>query len=127
MKYIFLSFLLLSACAPWRGPLPLRAAGGEAAEGVLAMDEAAWQLVSLQGYRLERADGRLGVEAELVNLSSLDLNIQVRTVFRDKEGVLVDQGGIWEMLVLPGSGSRLYRAASLSERAVSAQVEIKTP
>jgi|WetSurMetagenome_2_1015567.scaffolds.fasta_scaffold817805_1 hypothetical protein len=116
-----------SGCA-WKGPLPLQTLGAPQVDNVIAIDEAAYKLVALRNHHVSRTvDKRMEVELELLNLSSADLNIQVRTVFRDGEGMLLAEAGVWQMMVLPGSGSSLYKVASLSEKAASAQIEVKTP
>lgn len=119
--------ILFAACVPWHGPQALQTMSGKESQDIFAMNAAASQLVAVQSYKVEHLDGRLGVHAELVNLSSLDLAIQVRTIFLDKDQVLLEESGHWEMLVIPGAGSRLYQCASLSDRAMTAQVEVKTP
>ena len=123
-----LAGLLLMGCS-WRGPAPLQTPRGvDETSSVLAMDKAAWQLVALNQVQAEReADGRLRVVLELANLSSLELAVQVQTVFRDKEGALYGDETNWQMVVLPGSANYRYDVVSLRPDADSFKVQLKTP
>lgn len=120
--------LVLAACG-WRGPEPVQTWSHlEPVHNVIALDEAAWQLVSLSDYQIERGeDGRLDVVLELANLSSLDVEVQLQTVFRDGEGRLLSDETGWQMMVLPGSGSSRYEVRSLSVEAETFVVQVKTP
>jgi hypothetical protein len=92
------------------------------------LDEAAWRLVSLSDYQVARGDdGRLDVVLELANLSALDVEVQVQTVFRDGQGQLLSDETGWQMMVLPGNGSSRYEVRSLSTDAESFVVQVKTP
>ena len=67
------------------------------------------------------------VRLELANLSSLDLDVQVQTLFRDEAGMPTQDSPPFEMLVLPGNGSRPYEVSSLQPGVQSFTVQIKTP
>ncbi len=123
-----LGLALFVACS-WRGPTPVQAWSHlDPVSNVIALDEAAWRLVSLSDYQVARGeDDRLEVVLELANLSSLDLEIQVQTVFRDGDGRLISDETNWRMLVLPGSGSARYEVRSLSAEAESFVVQVRTP
>ena len=120
--------LLLGGCA-WHGPKdaqvwPELTAGPD----VVTLDKAAYTLVAVQNKKVERlADGRTEVRLELANLSAKDLPIQVQTLFRDAGGTLLDDATPFEMIVLPGNGSKLYKATSLKPGAATYTVQIKTP
>ena len=120
--------MLLMACA-WRGPAPVQTWSHlEPVGNVIALDEAAWRLVSLSDYQVARGDdGRLDVVLELANLSALDVEVQVQTVFRDGEGRLLSDETGWQMMVLPGNGSSRYEVRSLSTDGESFVVQVKTP
>lgn len=121
--------LSLAACGSWRGPKPLQAwkAVGKSPD-VVALDEAAHALVAVQTREVERsADGRMAVRLELANLSDKDLNVQVRTLFRDKKGTPLGDTTPFEMVTLPGLGSSIYEASSFSESAAAFTVSVKTP
>ena len=119
---------LLVACG-WRGPSPVQTWSHiEPVGNVIALDEAAWRLVSLSDYQVARGDdGRLDVVLELDNLSALDVEVQVQTVFRDGQGQLLSDETGWQMMVLPGNGSSRYEVRSLSTDAESFVVQVKTP
>mgnify|MGYP006928156348 CR=1 FL=1 len=125
---VALALLLLVACG-WRGPEAVQTWSHlEPVHNVIALDEAAWQLVSLSDYQIERGeDGRLDVVLELANLSSLDVEVQLQTVFRDGEGRLLSDETGWQMVVLPGNGSSRYEVRSLSVEAETFVVQVKTP
>jgi uncharacterized protein YcfL len=123
-----LSLAMVVGCG-WRGPSPVQTFPGVASSvDVVALDKAAWQLVAVQNRSVTTApDGRLTIKLELANLSSLDLDVQVQTFFRDAEGLPVRDNPPFEMIVLPGSGSRLYQVSSLQPHSGSFTVQIKTP
>lgn len=120
--------LLLSGCG-WTGPMNAQTWSDVAAgPDVITLDKAAYKLVAVQNKSTERLqDGRLEVRLELANLSSKDLPVQVQTLYRDEAGVLLDDATPFEMIVLPGNGSKLYKATSLKAAAASYTVQIKTP
>lgn len=128
-RILSLGLLVLLVACGWRGPTPVQAWSHlEPVSNVIALDEAAWRLVSLSDYQVNRGeDDRLEVVLELANLSSLDLEIQVQTVFRDSEGRLISDETNWRMLVLPGSGSARYEVRSLSVEAETFVVQVRTP
>ena len=119
---------LLVACG-WRGPTAIQTWSHlEPVPNVIALDEAAWRLVSLSDIQVKRSDdGRLDVVLELANLSDKQLEVQVQTVFRDAQGGLISDETNWRMVVLPGSGSTRYEVRSLSTEAASFVVHVKTP
>ncbi len=119
---------LLVSCG-WRGPTAIQTWSHlEPVPNVIALDEAAWKLVSLSDIQVDRADdGRLDVVLELANLSDRDLEVQVQTVFRDAEGGLISDETNWRMMVLPGNGSARYEVRSLSTQAASFVVQVRTP
>ena len=119
---------LVAGCG-WRGPAPLQTFPG-VTQGVdvVALDEAAWKLVAIQNRSVTTApDGRMIVKLELANLSALDLDVQVQTLYRDAQGLPIQDNPPFEMLVLPGNGSRLYESSSLQPNPGSFTVQIKTP
>lgn len=120
--------LLLVACG-WRGPKDLQTWPGVKNGGaMIALDKAAHKLVAVQDRTVEAgADGRLHVRLELANLSDKDLTVQVQTIFRDDGGALLDDSTPFEAIVLPGNGSKLYERTSLSPKAASFLVQVKTP
>ena len=120
--------LLLVACG-WHGPQALQTWPGiDQNDDVVALDKAAWKLVAVQALQTDKTDdGRLHVKFELANLSSIDLAVQVQTLFRDTTGMLTGDETAFEMVVLPGGGSKLYEATSLKTTAASFTVQVKTP
>ncbi len=117
-----------AGCA-WKGPAEAQTwSGVKAGPDVITLDKAAYKLVAVQNKTIERlGDGRLEVRLELANLSSKDLSVQVQTLYRDKDGVLLDDATPFEMVTLPGNGSKLYKATSLKPTAETYTVQIKTP
>lgn len=118
----------LVACG-WKGPAEVQTwPGVEPGPDVIALDKAAYKLVAVQNKVVEKTDdGRLKLRIELANLSSLDLSVQVQTLYRDGEGMLTGDATPFEMIVLPGNGSKLYETAALKPSAESFTVQIKTP
>ena len=123
-----LPLLLLVACA-WRGPQVLQTYPGiEHGENVVALDQAAWQLVAIANSRVQTLDdGRMKLAFELANLSDKDLNVQVQTIFRDKDGMLTGDETGWQMVTLPGNGTKLYELESMRGDVGSFLVQVKTP
>ena len=119
--------LLLSGC--WHGPAPIQTARGvDSADHIITLDKAAWKLVALDSHRVERLeDGRLQIRLEVANLSSLDLEIQIQTIFRDAGGALTGEETPLEMIVLPGGGVKIYEVTSLQPGPSTFTVQIKTP
>jgi len=119
---------LLVGCGV-RVPAPLQTFPGvEASVDVVALDSAAYKLVAVQNRSVTSApDGRMVVKLELANLSALDLDVQVQTFFRDQAGLPVQDNPPFEMIVLPGGGSRLYEISSLQPNPGSFTVHVKTP
>lgn len=120
--------LALAACA-WRGPMPAQTFPGvDSTPAVMAMDRAAYKLVGVQALQaVPEGDARLRVTVEITNLSSLDLPVQVQTIFRDKDGMLTGDETNWQMIVLPGNGSSRYEVVSLTPSPGSYTVQIRTP
>lgn len=118
---------LLSGC--WRGPAPVQTFPGVArGVDVVALDEAAWQLVAIQSRSVStNPDGRMTIKLELANLSSLDVDIQVQALFRDAQGMPVAENPPFEMIVLPGGGSRLYEVSSVHAGTGSFTIQLQTP
>ncbi len=129
MKHLLIFLLLFSTACAWYGPAPAATVGGIQPYGnVLAMDRAVWRLVAAGSLRETRStDNRLGVELELHNLSTMDLSVQVRTVFRDKDGMPTNEQANWQMLVLPRGDSLLYESRSLTEGAQAYTIQIRSP
>jgi len=123
-----MALALLTACA-WRGPMPAQSYPGvESNDAVMTLDKAAYKLVAVRNSAISRGeDGALTVKLELVNLSSLDLAVQVQTLFRDEQGLPSGEDTPFEMIVLPGSGYKLYEVTSLKTSAADFTVQIKTP
>jgi len=97
-------------------------------DSVITLDKAAYKLVAVQAEANETLpDGRLKVKLELANLSALDLPVQIQTLFRDANGMLLGDATPFEMQVLPGNASALYETTSLAPGAASFTVQIKTP
>lgn len=120
--------LALAGCG-WHGPQTLQTWPGiDGNDDLIALDKAAWKLVAVRARQADKTeDGRLHVKLELANLSSLDLAVQVQTLFRDTTGMLTGDETPFEMVVLPGGGSKLYEATSLKTNATSFTVQVKTP
>ena len=129
VKAGLLALALLGAACGWRGPSPVATAGGiQPYDNVLAMDRAAWRYVAAGPMRESRSeDGRLGVELELYNLTGIDLTVQVRTVYRDRDGMPTRDQANWEMITIPRRSSWLYHSRSLDEASVSYTIEIRSP
>jgi hypothetical protein len=113
----------------WRGPAPVQTFPGVArGVDVVALDDAAWQLVAVQSRSVStNPDGRMTIKLELANLSALDVDIQVQALFRDGQGMPVAENPPFEMIVLPGGGSRLYEVRSLQPGSSSFTIQIQTP
>ncbi|MEL6347265.1 MAG: hypothetical protein AAFV53_29385 [Myxococcota bacterium] len=120
--------MLWVGCA-WRGPKPLQTFPKVAPSvQVVALDQEAYQLVAIQNQQVNALeDGRLQVQVELANLSSLDLDIQVQTTFRDSDGMPAGDSTPFEVLVIPGNGSKLYEVISVRTDPAMYTVQVKTP
>ena len=125
---VMLAALLLAGCA-WQGPAPLQTYPElEPSESVLAVDKAAWKLVALRHIQTDReADGRLRLTIELENLSSKDLPVQIKTVFRSADGRLTGDESSWQMVVLNGGATERYDMVSMTSEAGQFEVQVKTP
>ena len=114
----------LAACS-WRGPAPLQTEGFPTSPAAIAIDKAAWQLVALKNLDSSRGpEGHLQVAADLTNLSSKDLVVQVQVVF---EGALDVDESSWEVLVLPGGETTTYTKGALGTKTEQFSLRIKTP
>lgn len=125
---LLLGMLWLAGCA-WRGPAPLQTFPKVTPTiSVVALDEEAYRLVAIQDQQVEMLeDGRLKIRLELANLSNIDLDVQVQTMFRDADGALTGDATPFEMLVLPGNGSKLYEVISLQNDPSAYTIQVKTP
>lgn len=72
-------------------------------------------------------DGRMKVAIVLRNRSKKPLNVQVRTVFRDEEGLSTGDETNWEDIWLEPRQSQTYRAESKITFAESYTVEVRKP
>lgn len=128
VKRVILAAMFLVGCA-WKGPMAAQTwPGVEVGDSVITLDKAAYKLVAVQAEANETLpDGRLKVKLELANLSALDLPVQIQTLFRDANGMLLGDATPFEMQVLPGNASALYETTSLAPGAASFTVQIKTP
>ena len=122
-----LALSLLLGCGP-QIPAQLQTWPGVSSDDIVAMDKATYKLVAVRGRSVQALpDGRMRLELELANLSSLDLDVQIQTMFRDSSGMLQGEPTPYEIVVLPGDGSSLYAVTSLSVRPASFTVQLKIP
>lgn len=122
-----LAVLLLPAC--FKGPKPLRAAAGvDEAGDIVALHGKIYRKVEIANQVTRPLpDGRLEVRVELANRSRKDLPVQIQTVFRDGEGMLMSDSTAFEVVVLPAGGSKLYEVKSLQPGPASHLVQVRKP
>jgi hypothetical protein len=124
---VILALVMLLGCGP-QIPATLQTWPGVSADDIVAMDKETYRLVAVRGRSVQTLpDGRLRLELELANLSSLDLDVQIQTQFRDSRGMLLGEPTPYEIVVLPGDGSTLYAVTSLREQPAGFTVQLKIP
>jgi len=128
MVSVCLGAIWAVGCAAW-APTPAQTFPDlEPTSDVITLDKAAFKLVAVKALTADRTDeGRLAVRMELANLSDQDLPLQLQTLFRDEGEMLIGDQSPFEMVVLPGSGSKLYEVSSLNPKAATFTIQIKTP
>ncbi len=130
-RSVFLAALtvaMLSACASSRIRPVQSFVDPPAAGEVLVSDTESWRLVALAGHRAERdPEGRLAVRVQLRNLSSLDLPVEILTVFHGADGLAFEDELGWSNVVIPGHSEHQHRAVSKNQFATSFRVFVRTP
>ncbi len=121
---------LVSGCGPYRAS-HVDPDGVYASERVILLDRDLdpWILperVKVIEARLEEGEGGFPqVRLELANRRSKPTSMELRTVFRDRDGLPVHTSA-WKPAVVPGNATYSYTAVSTSKEAKDFQVQVKT-
>ena len=122
---LFAAILILSAC---RGPyVPVgKAPSVEDTEPVVLLDKSLKKRIAVDRTGLKTlADGRVQVVANLRNRTSSDLEIQVQTVFKDRDGVSTQEDSAWEMRFLAAHETETYELMSRGTNAEKYTIRIR--
>ncbi|MEW6742050.1 MAG: hypothetical protein AB1486_04755 [Planctomycetota bacterium] len=79
-----------------------------------------------RGVRAARLpDGRLKVQARLINTAGEELSIQIQTVFKDGEGFVTESPSNWTFYILSDGDSLNYECSSLNAKATTYVVKVR--
>lgn len=118
---------LLTACSSTPGPYtPTPAADVEGKEPIVLMDRMVQTSVTSQGitYR-ELPDGRLEVIAIIQSKDPRRIQVQVQCVFKDVNGVTIDDETPWQTLILTENGQEQLSFKSMNNQAKKATVRVR--
>ncbi len=62
-------------------------------------------------------DSRLVVKAKLLNKASIELRIQIQTIFKDKDNYATGDETNWELIIVPANAYYYYEAKAMNNRA----------
>ncbi len=117
----------LTACSSTPGPYtPTPAADVEGKEPIVLMDRMVQTSVTSQGitYR-ELPDGRLEVIAIIQSKDPRRIQVQVQCVFKDLNGVTIDDETPWQTLILTENGQEQLSFKSMNNQAKKATVRVR--
>lgn len=118
---------LAAGCASSPGPYtPTPAANIEGTEPIVLMDRMVQTSVTSQGitYR-ELADGRLEAVAVIQSKDPRRIQVQVQCVFKDANGVGIDDETPWQTLILTENGQEQLSFKSMNNLARKATVRVR--
>jgi len=118
---------LLTACSSTPGPYtPTPAADVEGKEPIVLMDQMVQTSVTSQGIRYrELPDGRLEVIAVIQSKDPRRIQVQVQCVFKDVNGVAIDDETPWQTLILTENGQEQLSFKSMNNQAKKATVRVR--
>jgi uncharacterized protein YcfL len=117
----------VTACKSTPGPYtPTPAAEVEGREPVVLMDPMVQTSVTSQGvhYR-ELPDGRLEAIAVIQSKDPRRIQVQVQCVFKDANGIMIDDETPWQTLILTENGQEQLSFKSMNNRAKKATVRVR--
>lgn len=119
--------LSLTACKTTPGPYtPTPAADVEGKEPIVLMDRMVQTSVTSQGIRYrELPDGRLEVIAVIQSKDPRRIQVQVQCVFKDVNGVAIDDETPWQTLILTENGQEQLSFRSMNTQAKKATVRVR--
>ncbi len=116
-----------AACKSTPGPFtPTPAANVEGKEPIVLMDRMVQTSVTSQGitYR-ELPDGRLEVIAVIQSKDPRRIQVQVQCVFKDVNGVAIDDETPWQTLILTENSQEQLSFKSMNNQAKKATVRVR--
>ena len=119
--------ITFAACKSTPGPFtPTPAANVEGKEPIVLMDRMVQTSVTSQGitYR-ELPDGRLEVIAVIQSKDPRRIQVQVQCVFKDVNGVAIDDETPWQTLILTENGQEQLSFKSMNNQAKKATVRVR--
>lgn len=119
--------LTLAACRTTPGPYtPTPAADVEGKEPVVLMDKMVQTSVTSQGihYR-ELPDGRLEAIAVIQSKDPRRIQVQVQCVFKDANGIGIDDETPWQTLILTENGQEQLSFKSMNNQAKKATIRVR--
>ena len=118
--------LVLTSCSTPGPYTPTPAANVEGSEPVVLMDRMVQTSVTSQGvtYR-ELADGRLEAVAVLQSRDPRRIQVQVQCVFKDANGVGIDDETPWQNLILTENSQEQLSFKSMNNRARRATIRVR--
>ncbi len=70
-------------------------------------------------------DGRLIVRAKFLNKAKDTLEVQIQTLFKNKNGYVSDETN-WELILIPGNAHYYYEAKSLNDKGEKYTIRCKS-
>lgn len=125
---VMLAALALSAaCKSTPGPYtPTPAADVEGSEPVVLMDRMVQTSVTSQGVTYRALpDGRLEVIAILQSKDPRRIQVQVQCVFKDANGIGVEDETPWQTLILTENSQEQLSFKSMNDRARKATIRVR--
>ena len=118
---------LLTACSSTPGPYtPTPAADVEGKEPIVLMDRMVQTSVTSQGIRYrELPDGRLEVIAVIQSKDPRRIQVQVQCVFKDVNGVAIEDETPWQTLILTENGQEQLSFKSMNNQAKKATIRVR--
>lgn len=119
--------LTLTACSSTPGPYtPTPAADVEGKEPIVLMDQMVQTSVTSQGIRYrELPDGRLEVIAVIQSKDPRRIQVQVQCVFKDVNGVAIDDETPWQTLILTENSQEQLSFKSMNNQAKKATIRVR--
>jgi uncharacterized protein YcfL len=119
--------LLLAGCS---GPGPYRAERGpnalEEHETVVILSKSLAKRIKVEGQRADRLpDNRLQVHANIRNYSKEPVQVQVQTVFKDRDAISLDDETTWKPVLMTEGGTYTYTESSMTDKAEFYTIRIR--
>jgi len=119
--------LLLAGCS---SPGPYRAERGpnalEEHETVVILSKSLAKRIKVEGQRADRMpDNRLEVHANIRNYSKEPVQIQVQTVFKDRDAISLGDESEWKPLLMTEGSTKTYTESSMNDQAEFYTIRIR--